>query len=226
MNRPIVELAVAVGVLAQGRHPQGLALMEAVPVEELADDMHTDETPAPMHAVHDLDLGQVGPDQRLGGGTAGGALEEDRMEVGGDVGVVLDPPSPPAAGLSDPRLGIRGEVLEVAPAAANGLGIDAQDLGDVLVAAVPQFGGLDGGIPPPIILAQGVVERPHGPFDVRGIRRHDGAPARDRDGERSPLYHRWPAGTRRLRRGPNRHVADGTRRQDAPGLPTSPGFTW
>ena len=120
--------------------------MEAVPVEQLIDDMNTDITATLLHQVDDLGLGQIGPDQRLFGGAAGGVLDEDLAEVVVDLGVLIELPLPTPAGLADPRRGSLGEVVEVALPPADGLGIDAQDRGDVLDPAVAEFGRLDGGV--------------------------------------------------------------------------------
>ena len=171
MSRAIVSnWAVAIGMAAQGLHPQSLPLVIAMPVEQLVNDMHTDITATVLHEIDDLGLGQVGPDQRLFGGTAGGVLDEDLAEVLVDLGVVIDLPFPASAGVADPRRGLLGEVLEVALPLADGLGIDAQDLRDVLDPPVAELGRLDGGISSPIVLAQGPVEGPHGLLDVVGIR--------------------------------------------------------
>ena len=147
-----LELVVSLGVAAQRFHAQGFAFMETFLIEQLADDMHTDKASTLSHATCDFDLGQVGPDQGLRGWAAGGAIEEDLVEVVGDLGVLIEPPSPPPAGLADLRSGFGGEILEVVLAVTNGLGIDAQDLGDVLDPAVTQLGRLDRRIPSPIIL--------------------------------------------------------------------------
>ena len=110
-----LELAVAIGMAAQGLHPQGLPLVKVVPVEQLIDDMHTDITTTLLHQIDDLGLGQIGPDQRLLGGTAGGVLDEDLAEVVVDLGVVVELPFPTPARLADPgrrvaRGGRRGRV--------------------------------------------------------------------------------------------------------------------
>src|SRR4051812_39681525 len=124
--------------------------------------MYADITATGLHEVHDLGLGQVGPDQRLFGGTAGGMLDEDLTEVLVDLGVVIDLSFPTSAGVADPRCGILGEIFEVALPLADGLRIDSQDLGDVLDPSVAELGRLHGGISSPIVLAQGSVEGPHG----------------------------------------------------------------
>jgi hypothetical protein len=108
-----LELGVAIRVASQRLHPQGLPLMEAVPVEQLIDDMHTDMTATILHEINDLDLGQVRPDERLLGGAAGGVRDEDLAEVVVDLGIVVEPPLPTAARLADPG---RGLVCQQRPA--------------------------------------------------------------------------------------------------------------
>ena len=93
-----LELVVSLGVAAQRFHAQGFAFMETFLIEQLADDMHTDKASTLSHATCDFDLGQVGPDQGLRGWAAGGAIEEDLVEVVGDLGVLIEPPSPPPPG--------------------------------------------------------------------------------------------------------------------------------
>jgi hypothetical protein len=136
----------------------------------LIDDMHTNITSTVLHEINDLGLGQVGPDQRLFGGTTGGGLDEDLAEVLVNLGIVINLPFPTSARVADPRRGVLGEMLEVALPVQDGLGIDAQDLGDVLDPPVAELGRLNGGISSPIVLAQGPVEGPHGLLDVVGIR--------------------------------------------------------
>jgi hypothetical protein len=184
-----LELGVAIGMPAQRRHPQGFPLVIVVPVEQLIDDMHADITTTVLHEIDDLGPGQVGPDQRLFRGTAGGVLDEDLAEVLVDLGVFLEFPFPTPAGLADPRRGPLGEILEVALPLADGLGIDAQDLRDVLDPPVAELGRLDGGVAPPVVLAERPVEGLHGAFDIRGIREgcgHGSGPPIRKDGT-SPI---------------------------------------
>ena len=103
-----LELVVSLGVAARRFHAQGFAFMETFLIEQLADDMHTDKASTLSHATCDFDLGQVGPDQGLRGWAAGGAIEEDLVEVVGDLGVLIEPPSPPPAGLADLGAGSAG----------------------------------------------------------------------------------------------------------------------
>ena len=71
----------------------------------------------------------------------------------------------------------------------NGLGIAAQEPGNLLDAAVPQFGGFDGGIATLILLAERVVQRPHGMFDFGGIRPHGQLPSvRTREPKNSGFF--------------------------------------
>ena len=98
LSRAIVSnWRVAIGMAAHRFHPQGLPLVIVVPVEQLIDDMHTDITATLLHQIDDLGLGQIGPDQRLLGGTAGGVLDEDLAEV------VVDLGDRGRAAVSDPR---------------------------------------------------------------------------------------------------------------------------
>src|SRR3954453_14979941 len=62
-----------------------------------------------------------------------------------------------------------GEIVEVALPLADGLGIEAQDLGEVLDPPVAELGRLDGGVPAAIVLAQGPGEGSHGLFDIAGV---------------------------------------------------------
>src|SRR5581483_7603766 len=127
-----LELEVAIGMMAHRGHPQGLPLMKAVLVEQPINDMNTDITSALLHEIDDLSLGQIGPDQRLLGGAAGGVLDQDLAEVLVDLGIVLDLGFAPPAGFADPRLGSFGEIIEIVSPLADGLGIDAQDPRDIL----------------------------------------------------------------------------------------------
>ena len=98
---------------------------------------------------------------------------------------MIEPPFPTTAGLADPRRGSVGEIREVALPLADGLGIDAQDRGDVLDPSVAEFGRFEGGVTSAIVLAQGVVEGSHGPLDVGRIRCHEMPRQRSPGAERS-----------------------------------------
>src|SRR5262249_42187855 len=136
-----------------------------------------------------LGLGQIGPDQRLIGGAARGMLDQGRAKVRVDLGILVEFPFPTPAGLADPGGGPLGEVLEVALPLADGLGINAQELGGILNPPVSQLGRLDGGVPPAIVLAQGRAEGLHGLLDGAGIGCHDRPRGMGPRAEPGPLYH-------------------------------------
>src|SRR5262249_54503057 len=106
---------------------------------QLIDDVHADITPTILHQIDDLGLGQIGPDQRLIGGAARGMLDQGRAKVRVDLGILVEFPFPTPAGLADPGGGPLGEVLEVALPLPDGLGINAQELGDFLNPPCPSL---------------------------------------------------------------------------------------
>ena len=63
---------------------------------------------------------------------------------------------------------------EVLLALADGLGIAAQEGGDIIGAPMTEFGGLDGRIPPAVLLRERVVGHPHRMLDLGAVR-HGGA---------------------------------------------------
>ena len=67
-----------------------------------------------------------------------------------------------------------GESLEILLAVSDGLGVAAEQGGDIVEAAMPELGRLDGGVAAAVVLAKGLVEDPHGEFDIRGIGEGDG----------------------------------------------------
>ena len=56
--------------------------------------MDADITAKIFHLSGDLGPGQIGPDQRLLGGTAGGVVGEGFTEVFVDLWILVDPPLP------------------------------------------------------------------------------------------------------------------------------------
>src|SRR6516165_177104 len=139
--------------------------------------MDVDVAAALGHAVGDLPDGQVGPDQLLVGGAAGGVVAEDVAEVLLDLGLLVDAPLPAAAGAADARLGPVGEPgLEVAAPLADGVGGDVEEPGDVLDAPMAELGGLDGGVAAAIMLAERPAEGLHRLFDLGRVGRHGDHP--------------------------------------------------
>ena len=92
----------------------------------------------------------------LGGRLAPAARSSDSL-VGGDVLEVLV-----------------GELLEVLLAVSDGLGVAAEQGGDIVEAAMPELGRLDGGVAAPVVLAERPVEDLHGVLDIRGIGKGNG----------------------------------------------------
>src|SRR4029079_7947028 len=69
------------------------------------------------------------------------------------------------------------EMVEVLLTLMDGLGIAAQEGRDILDAAMPELGGLDGRISPAVLLRERVVEHPHRMLDLGAVR-HEGRPWR------------------------------------------------
>jgi hypothetical protein len=105
---------------------------------------------------------------------------QDGMETRQEVRSALGDRLAPAPLSSDALIGSNvlevsvGELLEVLLAASDGLGIAAEQGGDIVEAAMPEFGGLDSGVTSPVVLAERAVEDLHSEFDIRGIGKGDG----------------------------------------------------
>ncbi len=67
-----------------------------------------------------------------------------------------------------------GEFLEVLLAVSDGLGVAADQGGDLVQAAVPELGRLNGGVVAPVILTERPLEDLHGVLDIRGIGKANG----------------------------------------------------
>ena len=89
-------------------------------------------------------------------------------------------PASPAPLSSDALIGSNvlevsvGKLLEIFLAVSDGLGIAAEQGGEIVEAAMPEFGGLDGGVASPVVLAERPVEDLHGEFDIRRIGKGNG----------------------------------------------------
>src|ERR1700749_886184 len=69
---------------------------------------------------------------------------------------------------SDAAFGlVARQLLDVRRAVANRVRITAEQVGDVLPAAMPQLLRLHRRIPPPVLLGEGLVQLQHVPFDRR-----------------------------------------------------------
>src|SRR4051794_35995551 len=80
---------------------------------------------------------------------------------------------------TDPVVEPVGELIEVLPALADRLGIAAQERGDILGAPMAEPGGLEGRIPPAVLLRERVMEHPHRVLDLGAV------------------LHGWASGSRR-----------------------------
>ena len=86
----------------------------------------------------------------------------------------------PASRFSDALVGsdvlgvLVGELLEVLLAVSDGLGVAAEQGGDIVEAAMAELGRLDGGVAAPVVLAERAVEDLHGAFDIRRIGKGNG----------------------------------------------------
>jgi hypothetical protein len=79
-----------------------------------------------------------------------------------------------------PALRVHRGVIQVVLALADGLGVAAQQAGDVRSPPVAELGGLDGRIPPAVLLRERVVEHPHRVLDLGAVC-HEGSPWRGLD---------------------------------------------
>src|SRR5262249_49719950 len=65
-----------------------------------------------------------------------------------------------------------GRLFQFRQSPADGLGVALKHSGDVLDPTMTKLCGLDGGIPPTIVLSQRVVQSLHHPFDSRRVGVH------------------------------------------------------
>src|SRR6266545_369121 len=178
----VLELLVAVGMLAHGLGFLSLALDITILAEQLLDHGHADRCAGFFQPLSDLRAGQIGPPDPLTHRVACGVVPQHAQEVLFQPGHRVEAPlasapwpsDPPrerirARGLSDPLRAWVRERGQFVLAVADGLGIAAQDGGDVVGTALSEFGGLEGGIAPSILLRERVVEGLHVAFELGAI---------------------------------------------------------
>ena len=150
----VLELLVTVGMLAHGLGLLGLALDVAILSEQLLDHGHAYRCAGVLEPLGDLREGQIGRSDVVTHRVARGVVPQHAQEVllqlrsiEAPLASAPRPSDPPrkrirAVGLSDPlRMGIweRGQLVL---AVADGLGIAVEDGGEVVGAAMTEFGGL------------------------------------------------------------------------------------
>src|SRR5271157_4683170 len=169
-------------MLAHGLRLLSLAWDIAMLAEQLLDHGHAYWCAGVLEPLGDLRVSQIGPSDVVTHRVARGVVPQHMQEVllplrdGVEAPLASAPwPSDPpgarirALGLSDPlRAGI-GQRGQLVLAVADGLGIAAQDGGDGVGAAMSEFGGLEGGRAPSILLGERVVEGLHVAFDLGAV---------------------------------------------------------